>query len=415
MRNRTVRIGSLRVLVAINTIGVCACAPDDGAAPSGDVPGYVLDEPEVVSGEFGSVNGIRVRADGSLLVADRISGELVLADLDAGTREVVGSRGEGPGEYQTPSGLWPLPGDSTLLLDFGNNRLTVLSPDLSFGVTRPMLEMDPEGGIRLLTPQAIDGAGRIYTRQQSISTNISAMRGGSGAASDSTEILRTALSDLTTDTVARLTPRPQARVEMRSGADNMMMMMRRTPYSPSDSWGVEPDGSVVVARASDYHLEKIGPDGSVRSGAPVDHDPVPVGQAEKEEWVAGVSSPSVGTSIQLVRGPGSVSSGISSGGSRNLTMGAGSEDVDDYDWPENLPAFTGSILVDPEGRAWLRRHQPAGAPHLYDIFTPDAEHTGTVEIANGHSVIGFGNGVVYATFKNEVDLVYIERYRLPGR
>ena len=98
---------------------------------------------------------------------------------------------------------------------------------------------------------------------------------------------------------------------------------------------------------------------------------------------------------------------------RSLSFGGGSEDVDDYEWPEALPPFTGSILIDPEGRAWLRRHQPVGTPFLYDVFTTDAEHAGTVEIAEGHTVRGFGNGVVYATFRDEVDLVYIERYRLP--
>ena len=96
-----------------------------------------------------------------------------------------------------------------------------------------------------------------------------------------------------------------------------------------------------------------------------------------------------------------------------MAFGGASDDVDDYEWPETLPPFTGSILIDTEGRAWLRRHQPAGAPFLYDIFTPDAEHAGTVEIAEGHTVMGFADGVVYATFRDEVDLVYIARYRLP--
>ena len=76
---------------------------------------------------------------------------------------MVGSRGEGPEEYQTPGGLWPLPGDSALLMDNGNNRLVILRPDLSFGPTRPMMEMDPDGGITFLNPRAVDGTGRIYT------------------------------------------------------------------------------------------------------------------------------------------------------------------------------------------------------------------------------------------------------------
>ena len=410
MKNRTRWTDALTLLAALTAIGSSGCAADDADAPADDVPRHVLDEPEVVSGEFGSVNGIRVRPDGSLLVADRISGELVLADLDAGTRTVVGSRGEGPQEYQTPSGLWPLPGDSTLLVDGGNNRLTVLGPDFSFGRTRPRMEMHPEGGVTLLTPRGVDEAGRIYTAG-TVTMNIG---GSSEPGSDSSDVVRIELSDLSTTTVARLAPTVRPGLESRTSAGNMMLSMQQPPYTPSDSWGVAPDGSVVVARTSDYHLDWTVPDGSVRSGAPVVYDPVPVGQAEKESWVGGQGRLALGGSFTVVSGAGGSLPGI--GGSRptNITIDAGSDDVDDYDWPEVLPAFTGRILIDGQGRAWLRRYQPVGAPWLYDIFTPDAEHAGTVELANGHTVIGFGDGVVYATFKDEVDLVYIERFRLPG-
>ena len=412
MRNRTRWTDALTLLAALTAFGSAGCALDDADAPDANTPRHVLDEPEVVSGEFGSVNGIRVRPDGSLLVADRISGELVLADLDAGTRTVVGSRGEGPQEYEAPSGLWPFPGDSTLLVDGGNNRLTVLGPDFSFGRTRPRMEMDPERGVMVLNPRGVDEAGRIYSGG-TFRMSIGAGTRSSEAGSDSSAVVRIELSDLSADTVARLAPRVQPGLETRSSAGNMMLSMQQDPYAPSDSWGVAPDGSVVVARASDYHLDWIAPDGSVRSGAPVAYDHVPVGQAEKEAWVAGQGRLDMGGTFMVTTPGGSSGSGI--GGSRptNITIDSGSDDIDDYDWPEALPAFTGRILVDGQGRAWLRRYQPVGAPWLYDVFTPNAEHAGTVEVANEHTVIGFGDGVVYATFKDEVDLVYIARYRLP--
>ncbi|MCY4647367.1 MAG: hypothetical protein OXE73_10885 [Gammaproteobacteria bacterium] len=414
MRNRTARSHRFTPFAFIMTLGLSGCAQDDTAAPAGAVPRHQLGEPEAVSGDFASVNGIRVRPDGSLLVADGTGRELVLLDLDLGTRTVVGGRGEGPGEYQAPSRVWPLPGDSTLLLDVSNNRLTVLAPDLSFGATRPMFEMDPEGGILLLNPQVIDGSGRMYSTN-GFSMNLAGAGSRDGSGSDSVPVVRATLDDLAADTVARLASRSTSRVEMRSNQGDRMVTMQRTPYSASDSWGVAPGGSVAVARAADYHLEWISSDGSVRSGAPVAWDAVPVGQAEKEAWVREQSSRSVQTATFMTGGGGGASpgSGIGGAAARSMSFGGGSDDVDDYEWPETLPPFTGSILIDPEGRAWLRRHQPVGAPFLYDIFTPDAEHAAMVEIAEGHTVMGFGDGVVYATFRDEVDLVYIERYRLP--
>ncbi|MDE0073376.1 MAG: hypothetical protein OXU32_05255 [Gammaproteobacteria bacterium] len=412
MRNRTARSHRFTPLAFIMALGLFGCAQDDAAAPAGAVTRYELGEPEAVSGDFGSVDDIRVRRDGSLLVADRTSGELVLLDPELGTRTVVGSRGEGPGEYQAPSGIWPLPGDSTLLLDVSNNRLTVLTPDLSFGATRPMFEVDPDGGILLLNPQVIDDSGRIYTTN-GFSMNLAGRGSGDGSGTDSVPVVRATLDDLTPDTVARLAPpESTSRMEMRSSQGNRMVTMQQTPYSPSDSWGVAPDGSVAIARAADYRLEWISSDGSVRSGAPVAWEAVPAGQAEKEAWVRQQNTRSVQMATFATGGGGGASS-MAGAAARTMTLAGASDDVDDYEWPETLPAFTGSILIDPEGRAWLRRHQPVGAPFLYDIFTPDAEHAGTVEIAEGHTVMGFGDGVVYATFRDEVDLVYIARYRLP--
>ena len=360
------------------------------------------------------MNGIRVRPDGSLLVADATGGELVLLDLDLGTRTVVGGRGEGPGEYQAPSRVWPLPGDSTLLMDVGNNRLTVLTSDLTFGATRPMLEIDPAAGVLMLNPQVIDGSGRMYTTN-GFSMSLPGMGAGGGSGSDSIPVVRATLDDLSPDTVATLAPRSTSRIEMRSNRGDRVSTTQRAPYSASDSWGVAPDGSVAVARAADYHLEWTSSDGSVRSGAPVAWDAVPVGQAEKEAWVREQGSRTVQTATFVTGGGGGASPAASMAGARarSMAFGGASDDVDDYEWPETLPPFTGRILIDPEGRAWLRRHQPAGAPFLYDIFTPDAEHAGMVEIAEGHTVMGFGGGGVYATFRDEVDLVYIARYRLP--
>lgn len=414
MRNRTARSHRFTPFAFIMAFGLSGCAQDDAAAPAGAGPRYQIGEPEAVSGDFASVNAIRTRPDGSLLVADATGGELVLLDPDLGTRTVVGGRGEGPGEYQAPSRVWPLPGDSTLLLDVGNNRLTVLTPDLSFGATRPMLEINPAAGVLVLNPQVIDGSGRMYTTN-GFSMNLPGTGGGGGSGSDSIPVVRATLDDLSPDTVAILAPRSTSRIEMRSNQGNRVETMQRTPYSASDSWGVAPDGSVAVARAADYHLEWISSDGSVQSGAPVAWDAVPVGQAEKEAWVREQSSRSVQMATFMTGGGGgaSPSAGMARAAARTMTLGGASDDVDDYEWPETLPPFTGSILIDPEGRAWLRRHQPVGSPFLYDIFTPDAEHAGSVEIAEGHTVMGFGDGVVYATFRDEVDLVYIARYRLP--
>ncbi len=54
-----------------------------------------------------------------------------IAVYDAGGRfsKLIGRRGEGPGEYQFIMRVLTLPGDSMLVIDVGNGRITLLSPD----------------------------------------------------------------------------------------------------------------------------------------------------------------------------------------------------------------------------------------------------------------------------------------------
>ncbi|HSL82924.1 MAG TPA: 6-bladed beta-propeller, partial [Thermoanaerobaculia bacterium] len=70
--------------------------------------------------DFGAIQTVRELPDGRVLVADPLSKAVYLVDLAGGRRTVIGREGQGPGEYRQPDAVWPLPGDSTLLVDLGN-------------------------------------------------------------------------------------------------------------------------------------------------------------------------------------------------------------------------------------------------------------------------------------------------------
>ena len=116
--------------------------------------------------DFGAIQTVRELPDGRVLVADPLSKALYAVDLSAGTRIVIGGEGEGPEEYGQPDSVWPLPGDSTLLVDLGNGRLVALGPDLGFGPTMPITVGDFQPGqpLILAIPQGVDGEGNIYAR-----------------------------------------------------------------------------------------------------------------------------------------------------------------------------------------------------------------------------------------------------------
>ena len=70
--------------------------------------------------------------------------------------------------------------------------------------------------------------------------------------------------------------------------------------------------------------------------------------------------------------------------------------------------------MDPAGRAWVRRHVDAGAPSTYDVFDGSGRRVGTVTLAHGSRVVGFGEEAVYVVSFDEFDLNYLERYPYPA-
>ncbi|MGD2122438.1 MAG: hypothetical protein PVJ76_11870 [Gemmatimonadota bacterium] len=362
-----------------------------------------LGQPTAVFPEdFGAIQTVRELPDGRVLVADPLSKALYAVDMDEGTRSVIGREGEGPEEYRQPDAVWPLPGDSTLLVDLGNGRIVVLGPNLEFGPTMPITVGDfrPGQPLILAIPQGVDGAGNLYARK---------MGGGMGGAPmpDSAEILRIDRDTRTTEVAATFKIRDMTQTTS-GGANEQNVAITPIPLSPEDAWGVASDGSVILARAGDYHLERVGADGSVHKGPAIPFDPVPIGTDEKEEYVAelGRSGGGIGIGVEVVNGEMSMTFARGAGTARQINQ---------YTWPEvKPPIHSGRLPVDPSGRAWVRRHVRAGEPSTYDVFDEAGNRVVTVLLDPGKRVIGFGANAVYVVSYDEFDLNYLERYSMPG-
>ena len=162
-----------------------------------------------------------------------------------------------------------------------------------------------------------------------------------------------------------------------------------------------------VAGSGTFRVEWFGPGGEVTRGPDYPYEPVSIGRAEMEEWRDSRAESGGGMTIEAT--------GVN--GVMNMRAGRrgapGNDDLDSYDWPDSKPAFQGPVLVDPTGRAWLRRHTDAGDAPAYDLFDGSGTRTTTIELPMGRRVVAFGEGVVYAVRMDEFDLQYLERYGLP--
>jgi hypothetical protein len=194
------------------------------------------------------------------------------------------------------------------------------------------------------------------------------------------------------------------------GPGDRSVSIQQVPLSLEDAWGAAPDGSVVVARSVDYHVEWHRPDGSVVSGSPVAYEPSSLGDAEKQEWIDAQGRSGGGLQIGVSIDNGVVQMSFGRGGSRSDR-----EEIDQYTWPETGPPFFDDrIPVDPMGRAWVRRFVEAGEDTTYDVFDGAGERTATYTLEGDRRVVGFGDASVYVVSYDEFDLNYLERYDLPG-
>ena len=381
---------------ALCLAGLTACAADEST-----VPQRHLREPDAAYAEpLGMIQTVRALPDGRVLVADPLGQVLVAIDMDAGTADTIGRRGAGPGEYNQPEGVFPLPGDSTLLIDLGNGRLTVLGPDLEAGETMPLAFGDPQrGDMAFVLPSGTDQRGRIYFQGMPIKM------GGPGLVEfpDSAPIMRLDRGAKTIDTLGMVRLRRLDKVTTGSGR-SLSVDVEEYALWPEDAWHVGPNGRVAAARTDGYYVEWIDEDGS-HPGPDVPYVGLPVRRVDQDAWIDERYATAMSVQMGITNGVQTTS--FSRGG-------PGSDDSpgpEDFHWSDEMPPFVANaVRVSPEGEAWVQRSVPAGAEVVYDVFDAEGNRTEQVVLPPGRRVVGFAEEFVFVVRRDEFDLFWLERY-----
>jgi hypothetical protein len=349
---------------------------------------------------FSYLSGIRELADGQLLAADPLSKVLLRVDMDSGTADTLGAVGPGPDEYQQPDEVFPLPGDSTLLVDLGKTYLTVIAPDGTHAGGMSMALPGEGTNMPILFPSAVDDAGRIYFGSSGVNLD---------GPADSTDILRHDRATGATTTVATLWQTPP--VVSRAGGS---VRARRPMMVPNDDWAVGADGRVAVVRANEYRVEWHMPDGRVISGPETPFEPLPVSQSDKEAELAAPRSGGLMISMSM-GSSGERSMSMSRGGSFGSREGP---QVEDFDWMETFPPFRdGRAMVSSRNEVWVQRWLPVDHTPTMDVFDSLGIRIGSVQTPPRATLIGFGRTpdgteVAYFTQPDEFDLLWLKRYRV---
>lgn len=198
------------------------------------------------------------RSDGRWVVLGTEEFRVLVVDFDAGTAEPY--PGMTPDEVPGATVLLGA-GDTLLVGDWGLRRVTAWLPE-----GRRVDAIPTPDALRGAFPRARDAAGQWY-----FELSASPGRDGRGIL-DSGAVVRADAYLSTFDTVARLTPPESAEVDRGNGPRLEPLVL-----AGRDRWGVQPDGTVWIARVQQNKVDWYPPGGTrAHRGRPMPDPILPV-------------------------------------------------------------------------------------------------------------------------------------------
>lgn len=351
---------------------------------------------------FTSILSVHEFADGRVVVSDSRDKTVQLADFAKQTLTQVGRDGAGPGEYAYPQRLYPQRGDTALLYDISNERYLIILPNGKPGATRPAFF--PSGYLTDLI--GVDNTGNVYVRARKSGSPDNGMR----------TVLKFNPTTKTTDSITTVAEPQNEMVMARSMPGDMLRMSTNLPYASRDVVTVAPDGTVIVARIADYHLERFAPTKPRISGPANTFQSIAITDKEKRTFMERQIRPG---SIISQRNPNAGRGGATPRARAGTPPGINNSDVYDdkgMTWPARIPAFLeGAVSVDANGRAWIKRTVPHDHPSAeFDVFDTNAKRVLTVTLPAKTRLVGFGRNSLYLVRIDDDELQHLQRFGLPN-
>jgi len=288
---------------------------------------------------FEDIAGIVLRPDGSLVVADGGTRQLLFFDAAGRLTQAVGRSGRGPGEFAGEIELFPYHRDSLLVWEFGRRQLTILDRDGRLGRSVAITTAEPNPFVIGAWP---DGSILVGSRH---------LRLAPGANADSV-------------TLQRLTPdaRPfPVQGWFRTGIVHFQMTARgpvvdNHPFMPAAAVAVG-EGGFVVASGEAAVLQEIDPAGRL---------------AARHSWALEAGSLDPGAVDAWKRAD-------LAGQSGNAVRGVRGAWLEDLVLPDRAPATAG-LRIASDGARWVRRFELGSDASRYDRLAADGRWLETVRI-----------------------------------
>lgn len=355
----------------------------------------LADEPALSVGEldgaeeylFGWIASVARDGEGNLVVADGRAGDIRVFDGRGRHLRTFGGKGEGPGEFGTLSGAWPVPGGGVLAVDRRLRRVTRFDAE---GSLLGVAELAGTGEMGMFAPRGLTGAETLLSQVTVLgmpSTVESSMRELEETLADEGAVvlfLRHRVDGALVDTLAR---RPGERMSMSTTGrgDMVAVELLTVPFSLQPAGTGSPRG-VAVTGGGEYDIALFDADGVPRRIVRLDEAPVLRTEDHLEAFVrnSGRSVPD------------------------EESIRAMMETYRDMPMPERLPAYTDLLFAD-TGELWARRYRlPGDEAARWDVFGEDGRHLGRVEVPASFRVREVSRGKVVGIATDELGVERVE-------
>ena len=317
---------------------------------------------------FYSVRGMKRLSDGSIVVANRGSGEIRKFSANGSFASSAGGPGEGPGEFANMQQV-ELVGDSILVLDY-DGRMTVFGPDLE--LVRTMRPHHDAAAIRNL-------GGTMVVEISVLDMDAVGLVRYPGV------LLLYDLEGVGGDTIGR-TP----------GHEEYVTEFLTAPPLFGKTSLLDTYGDRIFVGTSDHmQVDEYGPRGEATRILRIPDFPL----ALTEEQVQAERNARL--DIPLPQGVVSLPPPFV-------------EAVENLPVPETRPAY-GNMLVDPTGAVWLRPFRglsEEGGPEGWLVLDASGAWLGSVEIPENFRVREIGLDEILGVWSDELDVQHPQVLRL---
>lgn len=318
----------------------------------------VVEGEHATADSLGKLTGIAMDANGTVYVSDFAEHKIWVFDARGRSQRAIGRQGQGPGEFQSPTGIAIGP-DSRLYVRDQSHVSRFIRDAASARLSR--FETRYNGGAMndwmSTLASRFDAQGRMYYPNFNLMDRSRQMGqwwvfDASGQRVDSIAV-----------PVIENVPPGWASVRLSANGGRLLPGLNHVPFAGMPSWDVTPRGTVIYASGQEYLIREVDRSGRLVREFRRTTPPLRIPAAERRDSLAALRR-RVDSIAHIPR--------------------AQISGVPDEVWAMRLPETYAPILdlfAASDGLVWVRRWVPNGhARSVFDVFEADGRFKTVVEL-----------------------------------